>query len=293
MHKNKYDDVDFCINTLYDYLYNKKKTEKCYTLKHINPDNISLADIKKPSSFHFDLIFKEKFVFIGKNNCNLMFKRQSSTSFPATVRIGAYNEDNANYNDMLRSEIVDMKINYLLSELAMLDAHKFILLPIMNFDISKKELEKTQLGQKLMQGKMYYVQLFEHYHNLVSLRTFLKTATLDDKIWKILLFQILYSLYKITFRYPAFRHNKLDLNSIVIYKVKSKPKQLKVGNIMFNIPSVNFECKLTNFTQSNIAGIVPNNDVEEKDAENQYYDVHYIINSLMNFCEKHNIRIFW
>ena len=41
---NKYDNIDFCLNTLYDYLYNET-TKNCYILKNINPKKIKIEDL--------------------------------------------------------------------------------------------------------------------------------------------------------------------------------------------------------------------------------------------------------
>ena len=43
---NKYDNIDFCLNTLYNFIYNKKHID-CYVFKRIQLSNVKLSDIKK------------------------------------------------------------------------------------------------------------------------------------------------------------------------------------------------------------------------------------------------------
>ena len=53
----KYNNIDFCLNLLYDFLYNSEK--KCYNAKHTPVTSITLNDIKKNKNFNKSLIFKD------------------------------------------------------------------------------------------------------------------------------------------------------------------------------------------------------------------------------------------
>ena len=57
---NKYDNVDFCINTLFGFTYSKKKSDICYKVKYIQKNNIKLLDIKKQPDFKYEDIFKRR-----------------------------------------------------------------------------------------------------------------------------------------------------------------------------------------------------------------------------------------
>ena len=55
---NKYDNIDFCINTLYDYVHKKDKTDECYKIKYIQTNNLNLINAKKPSDYNYDDVIK-------------------------------------------------------------------------------------------------------------------------------------------------------------------------------------------------------------------------------------------
>ena len=292
---NKYDDVDFCINTLYDFVYSKK-SNKCYKIKYIQHKNIQLIDIKKQPNFNYDDILKNTDIkYIGKNFDRYIFKRYSDT-FPVMLRIGIYNEKNDNLSDTGRRELVNMKIPFILSELALTNNLKFLLFPIMNFDITFKDLIKINptvsnilKKDNIPKNAQLYVQILEHYFKLYTLQKYIEEniKSFTIKHWKILILQILYSLHIIVQKYTTFRHNKLDLNSVYVYKKKITPDN-KIYNILgkeYIIPNLGFEIKITNFDNSNIKDIVDNTDTD-KINENLYYDMHYILYSLIDIIDK-------
>jgi len=281
---NKYDDIDFCVNTLHDFAYSKNKTQKCYKIKYIQKNNIQLNDIKKKNDFDYNNILKAEIKYIGKNKSRYIFKRYSDTTYPTMIRIGTYNQKNSNINSMKRGELVNMIIPYIFSEFVLTEDLKFILFPIMNFDIIYKDLKKinpsvTKVIKSIKNDTVLYVQVLEHYFKLFTLKDFLNKNMkfFTIKHWKVLIFQILYALYKIGNKYPTFRHNSLDLDSIYVYKRKNGS-----GNIYtilkkkYNVPNMGFEIKITNFDKSVVTNIVDNIDTN-KTSENLYYDVHYII----------------
>src|SRR6202012_5058588 len=104
---NKYDQIDYCLNTLYDYFYNKDR-EGCYKFKPIIKNNIKLIDIKKLADFDYNDILTGKVKFMGKFNNKYQFKRYSETSYPCTISIGIYKAKNSRYDDMARGELIDM-----------------------------------------------------------------------------------------------------------------------------------------------------------------------------------------
>ena len=167
------------------------------------------------------------------------------------------------------------------------DIFKFTLLPIFNFDVKFEELKKVNKSiaevlnkESAISNKMISIQLFENYFKMKTLEEFLHDNhhNFSTLHWKVLSFQILYALYKITKIYPTFRHNKLDANSIYLYirNETSKSVKIKIGEYNFNIPYMGFEIKITNFYDSNIISIADNKNTKLK-QENQYYDVHYNI----------------
>lgn len=291
---NKYDNIDFCLNILYDFVYNKRQ---CYTLKHSQKDNIVVNDIKKPNNFDSTHIFKDSNIkFVSKINDKLVFKRYSKTSYPSTIVIGGYSGDNVNINSMTRGELIDMKMHYILSEISMDDKLKFTMLPVMNFDTDLDKFDKTTkdiIKNELNSDKLY-VQIFEHYFKLQTLREFLdeNVKQLDTNMYQNIFFQVLYALMKITNKYPSFRHNHLDLDSIWLYRKKTDGKSIdiKIGDSLYKLPNSGFEVKLTNFNSSYIKKIAENHDTKLT-GELPYYDIHYFFQSLLNYINDKKLSL--
>ena len=305
---NKYDSIDFCTNILYDYVYNRNKTNKCYIVKYIQKSNIQLINIKKNDNYDYNNVLKHtktspvKVKYVGKNKGRYIFKKYSKTGFPTMLRVGIYDLDkNTNINDMHRSELVNMTMSYILSELVITNNFKFILLPIMNFDITYNKLKKIAPNiakeiknentntkakvETIKNDTMMYIQILENYHKMGTMKNYIDkfSATLTIKHWKVLIFQILYGLYVISKRYPSFRHNSLDLESIYICQKKDSNDStiVNVGEKIFKIPNMGFDIKITNFDNSNIKNIVENRNTTLKD-DNLYYDIHYVLHYIIN-----------
>lgn len=292
---NKYDNIDYCLNMLYDFVYTTPS--ECYELKYEPNDKITLEQLKKPADFDIELIFKDKIVFEQNINNKLIFKRTSVTGYPCMIRIFPYSTKNINYNDLSREELIDMKLNYILSGLAINDVHKYILFPIMNFDVTLNDIKNKDVVDKLKKSygninadSVFCVQVFEHYFKLKTLTEYLtENHNKFTKLhWQVLIFQILYALYKIQKNHPSFRHNNLDLNSIYVY-VKNEThetKQFKIENKIFDVPNMGFEIKITNFYKSYIENLTNDN----KSKDNQFYDVYSILTALSLFMNKYNIK---
>jgi hypothetical protein len=296
MSNNKYDNIDYCLNMLYDYVYTK--STECYELKYESKQNVDIKYLKKSADFNSSFILNSKISFVNVDNDRLIFKRSSSTGYPSMLRISLYND--VNINDLTNSELIDMKINYIFSDLAINDVYKYILLPITNFDIKFGDISNEIITKEI---KKYYenieknsiicIQIFEHYFKLKTLNEYLieNYKKFKSNHWKVLVFQILYALYKLQKTYPAFRHNKLDLDSIYVYMVseEASKKQIKVDEKIFTIPNFGFEIKITNFYDSYIPDYAENKNTTLK-KENPYYDVYNIFNSILKFINEYKIE---
>ena len=71
--KNKYDSIDFCLDTLFNFIYGKQRDNICYSLKHINKDSITLNDIKKPKTSK--TLKAHEIVHCSNNKC-IIFSRK-------------------------------------------------------------------------------------------------------------------------------------------------------------------------------------------------------------------------
>lgn len=228
---NRYDDIDFCLNLLFDYAYGN--SVQCYELKYESKKHINIKYLKKSDNFDYEPILKEKITFDKLIDDAYVFKRHSTSSYPSMIRIKPYKDSN-DASNLSSNELIDMKQSYILSELALNDENfKFILFPIMNFDLTFAQLKKSNADMAAVisskQGKtkienntLLCIQVFEHYFKLKTLQSYLEDnfKNLSELKWKVLCFQILYILYKIQKTYPSFRHNSLGLESIYVYEKK-------------------------------------------------------------------------
>jgi len=294
---NKYDNIDYCLNIMYDFVYNK--SSDCYELNYTSKNNIDISQLKKSDNFDYKYVLNNDITFVHNNKDKLVFKRHSKTSFPTMMRVSMYDKD-ANTHNMNLDEINDMKLNYIFSDLAINNIHKFIILPIFNFDVTYDELKKLNKSMSDEIKKHYKditndnrlcIQIFEHYFKMKTLREYLdeniKEMNIDMK--KAMIFQVLYALYSLQKAYPTFRHNSLDLDSIYVY-IKNGETQIEtrynIDDKVYNIPNIGFEIKLTNFYDSTIKNIT-----YKKKQENSYYDVHYFLCSLLQYLKEKLISI--
>ena len=311
-----YSNIDFRLNTLYDYVYNENNTE-CYTIKPISKQNISLIDLKEPEDFDYSSIFTNCSIkFIEYSNSRLHFKRTSDTTYPCTISIGKYDTEK-NVDDLSNSALMNIATMYILSELVISDKIKNILLPVMYFDTTIKEINKinenmaTALKEQFNDDDKLYCLITEHYFKMESLRTFInnnKDISLEQ--WKSICFQVLFALYKITERLPKFRHNMLNIDSIKIYKKKenkSSKEMFRLKKDNYEILTAGLEIKITDFDKSYIKGYQSNSDettnniisddenieinTNNIEEDNPYYDVYYFFSRLNLYLHKINYNI--
>lgn len=294
---NEYDHIDFRINILYDAVYSNSPSQ--YIFNPIVKSAIKLDDIKVPDEFDYKHIFDTEFEFINKYNNKLHYKRNSETSHSCTIAFGRYH-GMGNVNDLGRGELYNPAVHYLLSELVINEKFRHILLPIMFFDITLGELKNIKpeihdaiindptLNNNAIDQSKIQVFATEHYFKMQSLREYVKENYENMNIthWKVIIFQVFYTLYKISERLQKFRHNWLNLDSIRVYlKQEGGKTQYKMGQTLFEIPNVGIEIKITDFTFSTTSDYIRNKDTRLI-QENPYYDVHYFISHIYLYLMK-------
>ena len=289
---NNYDDIDYCLNILFDYVYNKTT---CYTLN--NKQIITLSDIKKHKNFDFKHIFKAEFKFMHFHNNKIAYKRISETSYPATIDIGFYDKKFNNLDDLTRPELINIAMLYK-SSYILLDNINHIILPIMFFDIDGKTLKKMlpdieqninkYLNDKLENDSNLYILITEHYFKLQTLKEYI-IENIDNMTllhWKILFFQILITLEYLHDQHSNFKHNNLNLDAIILY-IKKKEDTFKtyiLGKNKFKIQNIGFDIKIRDFENSTTLDHVKNK-VTTDFKDNPYYDIYYFFTNLNNFLQ--------
>jgi len=288
-----YDDIDFCLNILMDIAYNKD-TQECYEIDYAKTNDV-IEIFKKNKDYDYEPFFNTDFSYVGKNKDRLLFKRVSKSGFPMLIKVKPYDK-NASLNDFHSKEMVDMIMNYRLGGLSLeTQTQRFILYPILNFDIKMSELNVIN---KLISGEIkknytvspddyICIQSFENYFKLFTLRQYLdeNIKNMNSNDIKSIIFQVLYILYKIQTKYPSFRHNDLDIDSIYGYVLNGEDTydEFTVSDKSYVVP-VKFAVKLTNFYNSNIIKYIDNRQISMK-SDNPYYDVHYFLTSLFYYLK--------
>jgi len=299
MSGNIYDDIDFCLTTLYESIYNYKSGE-CYNFNTINKKNITIDDIKKTSDFNFTKVLTGNIEKMGIYNNRVHYKIKNST-YPYTIEIGFQNKK-YNDNDQKRPELYNMAMMYMCSEIAFEEKFNNFLLPIMCFDIKKNKIEQIIKTLKNDFGEFYesdndymYIIIWEHYFKMYKLKEYLdnnlNTITADEI--KNILLQIYVILAKLNERFNKFRHNKLNLDSIRLYvKSQNGDDTFKINGNSYVLKDNNVNIKLTDFDYSYNTGeyIINNNPyilLNNLNMYNPYFDVHYITNLLYLYLSSH------
>ena len=298
MDEYNYDNIDFCINLLYDYMY-KKNRETCYKFNHIYKQNVKLIDIKKDSSFDpLSVFYKASFDYEGITNDRYVFERRSeNSSFSTTVEFALY-PDQTQINNIHKSPLLNSAIMYILSELSTFSEGGNFLLPLMCFDIELGKIEKLnkKLYEKLQEilpkkTTILNVIITERYFKLKTVKEFI-----DDNIndlqsidWKNLLFQILYGLYKANNEHKYFVHGDLTCDNIKLYLVPEDKKiyRYKVSNINFDIQNNGVLVKITNFDKSELYQF----NTDKIDQSRLYEDITKFFINLYEVIEKHKKKI--
>jgi hypothetical protein len=277
---------------MHNFVYEKKKD--CFKVESINKNKIELLNIKKNITFDPTTVFKfGTFTYLDSYNNRWNFKRTSVEGFNSTVSIGIYKSENPNLFD--RSELYNIAIHYIASELSLFDNFKHIVLPVMFFDIESTKLKELNEPLRNMIGsdnKLFYVMITEHYFKMVDLKSHIKLQ-LSELEWKIIIFQVLIALVKLNIKFNGFKHNNLNLKAIKLYyKEKSENKNIyKIHDVTFAIPEIGIELKLTDFDFSNANNYIINKDsnlsyTEKEPVEiNPFFDVYFFFNELNKYSD--------
>ena len=289
------------LDLLYDFVYDSKKREKLM-FKPISSEDVSdINNIKKPLDFDCTDIIKGNFKLINVESTRLTFKRTGDNSEKScNITFGFYDDKNKNINDIGRSEIVHMRMQYLLSEIVANEGVPFITLPIMNFDIKFgkiKELNRELYDTILEYNKnkkdddILFANVTEHYFKMYPFVEYIKNnEDIDINTIRIILFQIFYTLHSIAKRLPKFMHCKLSPNSLWVYEKKNVDgyNDYDVDGTNYKVPKINIEIKLTNFYDSVSGGYISNNDSRDNESSNPYFDIYCIVNTLKNELVRNN-----
>jgi len=235
------------------------------------------------------------------------------------VKVVAYSKKDSygdvNFSD--RPENAEILMLKLLSEFVLNGQTPHIVLPIGSFNTNIApfvKLAKTYTESKKFEAFLEKYEKGEYYDDVSVLISewanggdfldYIKGNYKNMKVkeWRVLFFQILSVLAVIQKKYPAFRHNDLKPNNILVQVSELNNKNLKfryvINNIEYYVPNIGIQIKLWDFDFACIPGIIENSKVDAewtdkiniKPEQNRYYDVHYFFNT---FTRKGFFSEFW
>lgn len=235
------------------------------------------------------------------------------------VKVCAYPKDEyGGINNLSRPENAELRMLKLLSYFVINRMTPHFVLPIATFNtnilnfvnIPKKIVDPTNKKNELYKQFIdrYKEGEFEDFVSVLInewceggdlldyIRKNYKSMTL--RIWKVIFFQILFSLAIVHQKYPSFKHNDMKANNILVDKTDNEKTpqseyyryNIPNNNVYFIIPNIKLRLKIWDFDFACIDGIIDNNKVNSDwtkkinitKKKNQYYDMHYFFNTLIS-----------
>lgn len=262
--------------------------------------NIKLRYLKSGTTGH-------TFKAISKINKDVVF----------AVKVCAYPKDDyGGINNISRPENAEILMLKLLSDFVINRCTPHFVLPIYTFNTSITNFIKVppHIIDLNDEKNEMYKKFVERYHDgefeeivsvLISewcnggdLLDYIRRnyAKMTFRDWKVIIFQILFTLALVHEKYPSFRHNDMKANNILVHYTNIKNNKTnsfyryKIDNVAFIIPNIGLQIKIWDFDFACIDGIVENNKVNSDwtkkinitKKQNQYYDMHYFFNTLIS-----------
>jgi len=239
------------------------------------------------------------------------------------VKVCAYPKDDYGaMTNLSRPENAELRMLKLLSYFVIKRSTPHFVLPIGTFNTSitnftnlpknfidindKKNIMYKKFINKYKKGKFEEMVsvLISEWANGGDLLDFIRKTYQEITLrkWIVIIFQILFTLSLIHRKYPAFRHNDMKANNILVQltETEDSDKILKnqsmpyycynMDDVRFVIPNIGIQIKIWDFDFACIDGVVENNKVNSKwtnemhitKKENKYYDMHYFFNTLIS-----------
>ena len=280
---------------------NRRLNKKIMDVKELfNSMNVKLRYLKSGTTGH-------TFKAISKTDKNVAF----------AVKVCAYPKDDyGGINNSARPENAELRMLKLLSYYVVNKHTPHFVLPIGTFNTSITHFVKVP--EKFIdlndEKNEMYKKFIERYHEgefedfvSVLISEWCNGGDLLDYIrknymfmtlkhWVVIIFQILFTLARIHQNYPAFRHNDMKANNILVQLTDIKGNRpdcrycYTINDTKFYIPNVNIQIKIWDFDFSCIDGLISNAKVDSDwtkklnitKKENKYYDMHYFFNTLIS-----------
>lgn len=330
------------ISNRIDFIHNLLKDKKLDPLIDVKVPSLELSggsestrkeqqskdmrELLHKKAFDFNQIINDiggKLQYVKSGTTGHTFKGISYIDKDKTINYGvkivAYSKKDS-YGDVnftTRPENAELIMLKLLSEFVISGQSPHIVLPIGSFNtnigpfvkLAKTFSESKKFEQFLekYEKNEYFDEvsvLISEWANGGDLLDYIREnyKSMKVKEWRVIFFQILSVLAVIQKKYPAFRHNDLKPNNILVQVSEINNKTLKFRYVIngneYYVPNIGAQIKLWDFDFACIPGLVENSKVDAewtnkiniKAEQNKYYDVHYFFNT---FTRKGFFSEFW
>jgi hypothetical protein len=234
-----------------------------------------------------------------------------SPNIDYAVKVVAYpkNKQYGTMYDIRRPENAELLMIRLLSYFIIKGCTPHITLPIGTFYTSIDPFTNLIENNFVKSDNKKYIEFIQKYKNggyhdnvSILISEWANRGDLLDFIrknhrefttlhWKVIFFQVISVLAVIQSKFPAFRHNDLKANNVLIHKVQQKGSMCsyKVQHKQYYVKNIGYRCKIWDFDFACIPGVVENfkvntewtNEINVKPEQNRYYDLHYFFCTLI------------
>jgi hypothetical protein len=287
---NNLNNLEEKISLLYNYLYDKINSK--YTLNNIKENEIDISDIKitndKSKNDFIDFLLNGNFKLLSENNLLL---KNFNDNLNLLFLIKTYNK-NDNLDKINNNK--DALFSYILSSLLLQKKTIHILCPIINLDISFEKMLDILKPYSIFKSIINDIEE-NNIQNMLSLNVkegFYQSKILSDYIKtkqcsvKFLFFQVIHTILTIQKNYKNFKHNKLDINNILVYLKKQDSNNFNIysyDNKKYYLQDCDFDIKIFNFEHSYLSTIsdLKDSNIPNYNKNNNYSDIHYFFNTLL------------
>lgn len=254
--------------------------------------------------------FNGKIMYIKSGSTGHTFKGILDDGSEVAIKVVAYTKkgDYGLPSNMNRPENAELRFLKLFSKFVIDSLTPHIVLPITTFYSNTESFTGNNLQRSLTSAKKYdqFIDKYERgdYYDYCSvlisewadsgdLLDFIRShhSRMKTAHWRNIFFQLISTLAVIQDKYPAFRHNDLKANNVLLQKTDNTKKEFKyyINGKEFIIPNIGVQVKLWDFDFACIPDIIENEKVNAnwtskinvKPTKNRYYDLHYFFNTLV------------
>jgi hypothetical protein len=264
-------DLDTRINRLYEFLYdvNNKNCYEVYKINtKLNEDDYKISFNFKNRMNIIKSISKHKYSpqYNKLLNGYYIFKKYSDSSLNCLLLVSKHNKADNDFNVM-----------YTLSELSARLKTNHIIIPILNIEVNKDEINDihTKINEFFPEEDKLSLSYVDGFFKFNTLIDYISQANVN---FRPIIFQIIHTLAVIRKYHKGFGHNDLNLGSILVILRKNNNVTYKFDDQKYNLDDANVDIKIFNFKKASF------------DCENK--DLHYFYESVKDKLDDDSKQFF-